>query len=61
MEYVETKLVTKNAIITMYRPILTEEERAKRMKKIHDAACDLWIAEEKRKARLAAEGGCTIG
>ncbi len=56
MEYTVTKLVTPNAIMTIRRPVLTEEERAKRMKAIHDAACDLWVAEEKRKARLAMEG-----
>jgi ribosome recycling factor len=29
------------AIIRVHRPILTEEERAKRMKAIHDAAAKL--------------------
>ncbi len=36
-------------------PILTEEERAKRMKNIHDAACRLWVAEERRKANLGQQ------
>ena len=29
------------AVVTVRRPILTEEERARRMKAIHDAAADL--------------------
>ncbi len=29
------------AIIRVYRPILTEEERARRMKRLHDAAAEL--------------------
>ncbi len=32
---------TKNATIKVYIPDLTEEERAFRMKQIHDAAADL--------------------
>lgn len=30
-----------NATVTVYRPILTPEERERRMKRIHDAAADL--------------------
>lgn len=38
------------AIIRVYRPILTDEERARRMKQIHDAAAALLMDVEKRKA-----------
>ena len=41
--------------ITTYRPILTEEERAKRMKLIHDAAADLLRATYEAKARKERE------
>ena len=34
-------------IITVSRPVLTEEERARRMKRIEDAARELLIAVEK--------------
>lgn len=30
-----------NATVRVFRPVLSDEERAKRMKKIHDAAADL--------------------
>lgn len=38
-----------NAIIRVHRPTLTEEERAKRMKAIHDAAARLIVATERSK------------
>ena len=38
-----------NAIITIHRPVLTEEERAKRLKQIHDAAARLIVASERSK------------
>lgn len=57
MEYTTTKLVTPNAIITIHRPILTEEERAKRMKAIHDAACKLVIANENLRRQKEKEVG----
>jgi hypothetical protein len=48
----KTKVYT-NAIVRVYRPILTEEERARRMKAIHDAAVnvlkDLYETERKKK------------
>lgn len=37
------------AIVTVHRPVLTEEERARRMKAIHDAAAALIIATERKK------------
>lgn len=36
-------------IIRIHRPELTEEERAKRMKAIHDAAARLIVASEKAR------------
>ena len=36
--------------IRVFRPILTEEERAKRMKRIHDAAADL-LKDQMRRER----------
>lgn len=41
-------------IITVHRPKLTEEERAKRMKQIKEAAARLVIANEERKAHVNA-------
>ena len=38
-------------IITVTRPTLTEEERAKRMEAIKKAMVDLVIATERKKAR----------
>lgn len=38
-----------NAIVTVYRPILTPEERAKRMKEIMDASVRLVMSGEKNK------------
>ena len=32
---------SETAIVRVYRPILTEEERARRMKQVHDAAAAL--------------------
>ena len=40
-----------NCIVRVYRPILTEEERARRMEAIKKAAIDLVIATEKNKAK----------
>ncbi len=44
------------AIITLHRPVLTDEERARRMKAIHDAAVNLIIATERAKKKGAANG-----
>lgn len=41
-EYMEPIVIEMpGAIIRVYRPILTEEERARRMKRLHDAAAEL--------------------
>ena len=40
-----------NCIVRVYRPILTEDERARRMEAIKKAAVDLVIAAEKSKAK----------
>ena len=39
------------AIIRVHRPELTPEERARRMKQIHDAAVCLVIATEREKRK----------
>ena len=50
MEYIHTKTIkSKSATIRVFSPILTEEERAKRMKAIHDASAALLKEVEKRK------------
>ena len=40
-----TILSLPNAVVRVYRPILTPEEQARRMKIIHDAAADLLKAK----------------
>ena len=40
-----------NCTVRVYRPILTEEERARRMEAIKKATIDLVIATEKIKAK----------
>ena len=40
-----------NCIVRVYRPILTEEERARRMEAIKKAAVDLVIATERAKQK----------
>ena len=41
-EYMEPIMIeSPGAIIRVYRPILTDEERARRMKRLHDAAAEL--------------------
>lgn len=40
--YMEPTVIVKDGwTIRVYRPILTEEERARRMKLLHDAAANL--------------------
>jgi hypothetical protein len=52
-QYYEPETIyTSGAIITVRRPILTDEERAKRMKAIHDAAANLLRSEYERKKKL---------
>ncbi|MGM9669740.1 MAG: hypothetical protein ACI3VZ_08320 [Faecousia sp.] len=43
-------VITKNAIIRIHHPILTEEERARRMKAIEQAAIRLAIANLRAEA-----------
>lgn len=53
-------IVTKNAIIRIYHPVLTEEERAQRMKEIEKAAINLVRANRRAEAaknEARAEGG----
>ena len=54
-----------NCIVRVYRSILTEEERTRRMEAIKKAAVDLVIATErakqKRVGRLTNSGCLTIG
>ena len=42
-------------IITVSRPELTPEERARRMKQIHDAAVQLVLAAEREKRKRERE------
>ena len=46
--------MSKN-IITVFRPILTDEERARRMKLISKAAADLVLATYEVKGKKARE------
>lgn len=48
--YPPTTYVTSGAIITIHRPILTEEERARRMKAIEKAAINLVLANRRAEA-----------
>lgn len=49
-EYMEPVTYVKgNFIINVYRPILTDEERARRMKRIHDSAAALLLDAYKRR------------
>lgn len=43
------------AIVRIHRPVLTEEERAKRMKEVEKAAIKLILAAERAHARQAAQ------
>ena len=46
--YGEPEIITyKNIVATVYSPILTEEERNKRMEKIKQAAVRLVLSESK--------------
>lgn len=50
--YMEPVIIERpNCIIRVYRPILTDEERERRMKQIHDAAAALLMSviENERK------------
>ena len=39
------------AIVRVYRPVLDDEERARRMKRIHDSAARLLLEADKCKQR----------
>ena len=55
-QYYPTETIyVPGAILRIRRPILTEEERAKRMKAIHDAAANLIRSEYERKKKLCQE------
>lgn len=43
-------IITKNAIIRIHHPDLTDEERAKRMKAIEQAAINLALANRRAEA-----------
>lgn len=48
--YYEPQIVNfPNMTVRVFRPILTEEERTKRMKKIHDAAARLLLSVQATK------------
>lgn len=51
MEYTTYTMITDNARITVERPILTEEERVRRMRLIEEAAINLIIATERSKKK----------
>lgn len=54
MEYTTTEYRTPTAIVTVHRPILTEEERARRMERIRKAAIRVLLSVE-RNEQPAAE------
>lgn len=63
--YMEPVIIERpNCIIRVYRPILTDEERERRMKRIHDAAAALLMAvmrnEQKKKSQKAASSELDI-
>lgn len=50
-------LITDKAIIKINRPVLTDEERARRMKAVEKAAVNLVLANRRAEARkLQAQG-----
>ena len=57
-DHVVKTFVSKNedgsikCVTTVFRPILTDEERARRMKLIHDAAVNLMVATYEAQTRL---------
>lgn len=44
-----------NMTVEVYRPVLSEEERARRMEILHDAAADLLISAEKANGKWKIE------
>lgn len=54
--YKEVKIIHHhNGISKVYVPELTEEERVRRMKRIHDAAADLLRCQERVEAEKKCE------
>lgn len=50
--YNEPQIISfPNMTVRVFRPILSESERAKRMKSIHDAAARLLLSVEENKKR----------
>lgn len=48
--YGEPEIITEgNIVAKIYRPILTDEERARRMERIKQAAVRIVLSEKKRK------------
>lgn len=61
-EWIVTTMRTENAIITIRRPVLTPEERERRLEGIKKAAVNMILATERNKRELArrrAEEGRT--
>ena len=52
-EVITQVITTEKAIIRIHRPVLTEEERAKRMKAIEAAAIKLALANRQAEALKA--------
>ena len=52
--YGEPEIITKgNIVATVYSPILTDEERAKRYERIKQAAVRLVLSTEEKKGQKA--------
>lgn len=50
--YMEPEIIrSSNCIARVYRPILTDEERERRMERIKKAAADLIMAAERSKSK----------
>lgn len=54
--YEPVTTVYTNAIVTVRRPILTDEERARRLKIVHDAAVDLLKDLYEKQAKKEYQG-----
>lgn len=54
--YEPVTTVYTNAIVTVRRPILTDEERARRLKIVHDAAVDLLKDLYEKQAKKECQG-----
>ena len=54
--YEPVTTIYTNAIVTVRRPILTDEERARRLKIVHDAAVDLLKDLYEKQAKKECQG-----